>query len=135
MVENKRGPGRPKRTQDPKGRPARVPMSSGNRLQAPEREGYQRYWALEGPSNPGRLAQMQAAYWEFVLGEDGEKMTIPAGNGDVHYLMEIEQEYYDQDIAAQQARNIDTTAKQAQTLGEDEYVPMGKKSVVEREII
>ena len=62
-------------------------------------------------------------------------MTVPAGDGEVHYLMEIEKIYYDEDIAAQQKRNIDATQNQAQTLGEEEYVPLGSKSVVEREII
>ena len=47
-----------------------------------------------------------------------------------HYL-----EYYDEDMADQQARNIDATQKNIQTLGENEYVPMGQDKVVEREII
>jgi hypothetical protein len=31
--------------------------------------------------------------------------------------------------------NLETTAKQAQKLGEDEYVPMVRQDVTEREII
>ena len=49
--------------------------------------------------------------------------------------MRIEQKYYDEDIAKQQKMNIETTASQAQKLGEDEYVPMGRQEVTEREII
>jgi len=137
-MEQKRGPGRPARGEKahtPKDRPERVPMSQGTRLHATKKEGYQRYWAKEGPSCPGALDKMKAAWWEFALDEGGRKITVPAGNGDTHYLMEIEQKYYDEDIAAQQARNIDATTANAQRLGEDEYVPMGQKSVVEREII
>lgn len=138
MTEQRRSPGRPPRgdkAQENSKRPARIPMSAGNKLQAPQREGYQRYWSIEGPDHPGKLEQMQAAWWEFVLDEDGQKITRPAGKGNTHVLMEIKQEYYDQDMAAQQDRNIDATQKNIQTLGQDEYVPMGQKNVVEREII
>ena len=118
-----------------KKRPARVPMSAGNKLHVPDalkEEGYQYYWEVD---RPGRIEQMEAAWWEKVKDSRGDHVTTPAGGGETHYLMRIEQKYYDEDMAAQQKRNIDTTAKQAQTLNEDEYVPMGQKSVVEREII
>ena len=49
--------------------------------------------------------------------------------------MKIKQEYYDEDIAKQQQRNIDATTKMAQKLSEDEYVPQGRQNVMEREII
>lgn len=118
-------------------RPERVPMSAGNKLRVPPRlkeNGYQYYWAIYGPDHPGKLEQMQAAWWEFVL-DDGNKVEIPAGKGNTHVLMRIEQRYYDEDMAAQQKRNIDATQHNLQTLGEDEYVPMGRKNVVERDII
>ena len=138
MTEERRGPGRPARGDKAKEnpqRPARIPMSAGNKLQAPKREGYQRYWAITGPDHPGKLDEMKAAWWDFVLDDSGQQITRPAGKGNTHVLMEIKQEYYDEDIAAQQKRNIDATQKTLQTLGEDEYVPMGQKNVVEREII
>ena len=50
-------------------------------------------------------------------------------------LMEIEQKYYDEDIAKQQQMNLNTTNKDAQKLGESEYVPKGHDKVVERELI
>ncbi len=132
MNEQRRGPGRPPRDHENKQRPPRVPMSSGNKLRAPKREGYQRYWAVD---RPGDIEQMKAAWWDFVLDENGEKKTIPAGRGETHYLMEIEQKYYDEDRAAEQRRVTDTTMQQAQTLGDSEYVPMGRKQVAERDII
>lgn len=138
MTEERRGPGRPARGDKAKKspqRPARIPMSAGNKLQAPKREGYQRYWAITGPDHPGKLEQMQAAWWEFVLDDSGQQMTQPAGKGNTHILMEIKQEHYDEDMAAQQARNIDATQKAIQTLGENEYLPLGRKNIVEREII
>lgn len=140
MTDQRRGPGRPARgnkAQENSQRPARIPMSAGNKFKAPKREGYQRYWAITGVDHPGKLEEMQAAWWEFVLDDDGQKITRPAGKGNTHILMEIEQKYYDEEIAVQQARNIDATQKSVQTLGPDEYIANGQKNVVEktREII
>ena len=118
-----------------KARPARIPMTAGNKLHVPDalkKEGFQYYWAID---RKGMIEQFEAAWWQKVTNDRGDNVTIPAGGGEVHYLMCIEKKYYDEDIARQQARNIDATQKQAQALGEDEYVPMGSRSVVEREII
>lgn len=137
-MQERKKPGRPARNAEAHEsgkRPPRIPMSAGNKLQAQQREGYQRYWAITGPDHPGKLEQMRAAWWEFVLDEDGQKIEQPAGKGNMHVLMEIEKQYYDEDMAAQQKRNLDATQNNIQTLGEDEYVPMGQKSVMERDII
>ncbi len=136
MTDQKRGPGRPKRNEahKPEGKSRRVPMAQGLRLAAEQRPGYQRYWVMEGATKQGEIAKFKAAWWEHVL-ENGKPITVPAGNGDVHYLMEVEQRYYDEDIAAQQKLNIDATQKNVQALGDDEYVPMGQDNVVTREII
>lgn len=118
-----------------KGRPARIPLSSGNKLHIPEslkKEGFFYYWAVD---RKGMIEQLEAAYYEKVKGFDGKPLTVPAGGGETHYAMCIEQKYHDEDIAKQQQRNIDATQKQAQKLGEEEYVPLSQSSVVEREII
>ncbi len=120
-----------------KQRPARVQMGSGGKLSVPEslmEEGYQYYQAITGPGHEGTLARMEAAWWEPVIYE-GSRVEQPAGRGNTHVLMRIRQEYYDEDIAAQQARNIDTTQSNVQSLGDSEYVPLGQKNVMEREII
>lgn len=137
-MTEKRGPGRPKRDQEAvrdshenTQRPARVPLQAGQKLQAEKREGYQRYWAID---KPGMLERMEAAWWEFVRDERGNKRTCPAGGGFTHYLMEIPLEYYDEDIAKQQAL-IDQNVKDAAELKPGEYVPMGRQGVVEREVI
>ena len=83
----------------------------------------------------GMIEQLEAAYYEKVKDADGNPLTVPAGGGETHYAMCIEEKYHDEDIAKQQQRNIDSTQKQAQKLGEEEYVPRGQTSVVEREII
>jgi len=138
MTDKKRGPGRPSRKTAAhinKNRPARIPLSAGNKLHVPEslrREGYHQYWAID---RKGEIEQMKAAWYEIVTDDRNEPVTVPAGNGDTHYLMEIEQKYYDEDMERQQKLNIDATAKQAQKLGDSEYVPQGHDNVATREII
>tara|TARA_R110000824_G_scaffold251437_1_gene440100 strand:- start:6 stop:398 length:393 start_codon:yes stop_codon:yes gene_type:complete len=120
---------------NPKQRPERVPMSAGNKLHIPEHlkeEGYFYYWAID---RKGAIEQMEAAWYERVKDDRGEDLTVPGGKGETHYAMKIKQEYYDEDIASQQQRNIDATTKMAQKLNEDEYVPQGRQNVMEREII
>ena len=137
-MQERKKPGRPARNADAqanKERPSRVPMGAGNKLQSPKKEGYQRYWSISGPDHPGQIEQMEAAWWEIVKREDGTDWTVPAGKGNMHVLMQIPQEYYDQDMAEQQKRNMDATQKSVQALGEDEYLPAGRKAVVERELI
>ena len=117
-----------------KQRPARIPMTAGTKLHVPEslkKEGYQQYWQID---QPGAIEQMEAAWWEKVKNERGDHVTVPSGSGTL-YLMQIEQQYYDEDIKRQQDLNIDATTKQAQSLGEEEYIPMGRDKVTEREII
>jgi len=136
-MQERKKPGRPVRNADAqanKERPARIPMSAGNKLQAPKREGFQRYWAITGPDHPGKLEQMQQAYWDFVL-VNGERVEQAAGKGNTHVLMEIEEHYYKEDMAAQQKRNMDATQQSVQQLGESEYVPKGHDKVVTRELI
>ena len=118
-----------------KSRPERVPMTGGSKLAIPEhlkREGFQYYQAVD---REGMIEQMEAAYWEKVKDDKGNFVTYPAGNGYTHYAMCIEQKYYDEDMARQQAQNVETTNRDAQALGVDEYVPKGRTNVTERELI
>ena len=118
-----------------KQRPARIPMTAGNKLHVPnslKKEGYQQYWQVD---RPGVIEQMQAAYWEKVTDDNNKPVTVPAGEGDTLYLMQIEQQYYEEDMKRQQDLNINTTNTEAQRLGDSEYVPLGKDKVVERELI
>ena len=116
-------------------RPARIPLSAGNKLNVPEslkEEDYHYYWAID---RKGMIEQLESAWYEKVQDERGQNVTVPAGNGETHYLMRIEQSYYEEDMARQQSQNLNTTNSQAQKLGEDEYVPMGRQAVTERELI
>lgn len=118
-------------------RPPRVPLSAGNKLHIPahlKEKGYFYYWAID---RKGMIEEMERAYYEKVIGDDDKPLTVPAGGGETHYAMRIEQKYYDEDMEVQQKKNLNTTNNQAHDLGESEYVPDGSKSVVqqEREII
>ncbi len=133
MPNNRKSTNRTDVAHTNKERPKRIPMTSGNRLDVPEslkEEGYKYYWQLD---SKGAVEQMKRAYWELVSDDRGEKVTVPAGSGETLYLMRIEQQYYDEDMKAQQDRNNITSTNQAQNIGENEYVPDGSQSVVQKE--
>lgn len=111
-------------------RPERVPLQAAQKLVAPKREGYQRYWAID---KPGFLQKMEAAWWEYVVDERGLKITTPAGAGFTHYLMELPEDLYKEDIDRQQKLVSDTTDKAAQ-LQQGEYIPDGRQHVLTREV-
>ena len=72
---------------------------------APVRQGYRRYWFND---EPGRILRAQEAGYEHVT-ENGAPIQRVVGRsadksgGLIAYLMEIPQEWYDADMAAQQA--------------------------------
>jgi len=100
-------------------RPARVPMGARNVLNAPERPGYVRYW-FNDVNN--QIQEAMAAWWEPVKKEDmqigdprtgthsqlGEVVMRVVGSHDGQpiraVLMEIPNEYYEEDMARQQAK-------------------------------
>ena len=113
----------------------RVPIGSGNKLHvSPElmEEGYHYYWAVD---RPGQIHMFEAAGYEKVTDSRGDLVTTPAGNGETHMLMRVDNEYYDEDFEAAQQKVTDTTEQKAQQIGEHEYVPQGKKKPVERDLI
>jgi hypothetical protein len=90
-------------------KPKRVRKPFGTQVQKlarPERPGYRRYWFRD---DPGRIALAKEAGYEIVLNAEGEPDTHPGGVKDTGgvlmlYLMETPQEFYDEDMAAQQGR-------------------------------
>ena len=70
-----------------------------------QREGYHRHWFND---TPGRIEQAIAAGYEHVVGRDGKNMSMPVGvhanqpGALIAFLMEIPQEWFDEDMAAQQ---------------------------------
>ena len=76
------------------------------RMVAPQRPGYYRYWFND---DPGRIVRAKEAGYEHVMDDDnGQPISRVVGRSAQHggllaYLMEIPQTWYDEDMAAQQA--------------------------------
>lgn len=106
----------------------RIPLGKGLKLEFPNREGYHRTWAID---KPGELVRMERAWYKFVVDERGNKITVPAGNGFIHYLMEIEEKYYKEDTK----RASDERRKKMSAMmkcNPDEYAANRQKSVVQK---
>lgn len=115
-------------------REPRIPLTAGGKLSVPQNmleEGYHYCWPLD---RPGNLERMQRAWYEFVTDSNGNKMTVPAGRGDTHYLMRVKQEYYNEEVEIAQSRVNDGLISSAK-LKEGEYVPEGHDGVLTREVI
>lgn len=116
-------------------RPARIPLGQGSKLAVAEcykKGGFHQHWFID---RAGELESAQAAWYEFVKDEKGNKITTPAGRGETHYLMQIDEETYRKDMAAQQKKVTDTTRKAVKVKkNKGEYSPEGEDSAVTREI-
>lgn len=116
-----------------KNRPARVPFSQGAKLTVPDtykKEGFHQHWFVD---EPGELESAQAAWYEFVRDDQGNKIKTPAGAGNYHYLMEIDQKTYDEDMKQQQDM-ITSTTKDATKIKKGEYSPEGEDSALTRRL-
>jgi len=95
-------------------RKKRVPIATRNKLKAQAREGYHRRFFNDVDD---RIAEAEAAGYEKVKGDvstgdqhvgagskKGSCVAKSVGGGITAYLMEIPQEYYDEDQAAKQAK-------------------------------
>lgn len=126
---------RDQKAHTPEGRPERVPFNQGSKLTVPKgiiSHGYHGHWFLD---KPGELESAQAAWYEFIK-VGGKKYKTPAGRGLYHYLMQIEQKYYDDDMAKQQKMVTETTRKAVKIKkDQSEYSPEGEELAVTREII
>lgn len=95
------------------------------------RTGYHRHWFND---SPGRIEQAKEAGYTPVMDKEGKQVvrvvgTNPAGGALLGYLMEIPQEWYDEDMAQGQ-RQVDErdlaikTGSVAGKVGEDGlYIP------------
>lgn len=92
--------------QDLPRKPARKPFSSVElKLSYPERQGYHRHWFND---TNNRVSRALEAGYEHVTGNDGKRVSrvvgTAEGGGALHaFLMEIPQEWYEEDMAREQA--------------------------------
>lgn len=112
-------------------RPTRKPFGMlEQKLSYPAREGFHRHWFND---TPGRVQRAQEAGYEHVKDDEGKNVCRIVGSAEGGgalngYLMEIPEEWYKQDMAAQQ-KEVD--AKEAtmrrgeleKQAGDGRYVP------------
>lgn len=117
-LQPRRGPGRPPKVEGEALEPIlrrsnRKPFGSlQQKLAYPEREGFHRHWFNDVP---GRISQAEAAGYEHVKDKDGKNVSAVVGiaeaGGPLHsFLMEIPQEWYREDMAAQELENEERMA-------------------------
>ena len=114
--------------------PQRVMPGQGNKLSVETpREGFVRRWVT---NVPGRLEEMQQYGYTFVentgLGANAldssdasamsTRVTRPAGGGNIYYLMEIREDWYQENQDYKQ-KQIDEIEKSMKPSGPNGYVP------------
>lgn len=134
----KRGPGRPRNPEnvapdaisDARPRPNRKPFGAlEQRLAYPQRDGFHRHWFND---IPGRVARAEEAGYSHVKDAEGKNVCRLVGTADggapLHaYLMEIPEEWFQEDMAEQQ--RIVAEKEQAMKRGELEMQPGDKRYV------
>lgn len=111
-LQERRGPGRPPKYIESQAtetavRPSRNRKPFGTMEQTmayAKREGFHRHWFNDVRD---RISRAQEAGYEHVTGKDGKNVQMVVGTaeggGALHaFLMEIPQEWYDEDMRAQQ---------------------------------
>ncbi len=146
-LQVKRGPGRPPKYHEkvaeqavpasavqhepPRQRPNRKPFGSlEQKLAYPARDGFHRHWFNDVP---GRIQRAQEAGYEHVKDKEDKNVCkvvgTAEGGGPLHaYLMEIPEEWHQEDMAAQQQHidEVEATIKRGEfesKEGDGRYVP------------
>ena len=87
---------------------ARRPFGSQTqKLAYPEREGFHRHWFSD---KPGRIDAAVAAGYTHVIDKEGKRVARPvgvndAGGAQIGFLMEIPEDWYQEDMERQFAEN------------------------------
>lgn len=120
---------RPQAPERPPQSRTRKPFGSmEQKLAAPERPGYRRYWFND---EPGRIIRAAEAGYSHVDGVDGQKISrvvgkLDGGHAQIAFLMEIPVEWYMEDMQRDQNEweRTMTAIKGGKTTGlENSYVP------------
>ena len=114
-------------------RPPRISMASGSKLGISGEMMTQIKAANRHPrwiqDRDGRLSQALAAYWEFVVDEFGNNVVRPSGPYKM-FLMCLEDQYYQEDKLLKAGKITDTLKSEHTHVGEGDYIPDDRKSVV-----
>lgn len=112
-------------------RSARKPFGSMSlKLDYPVREGFHRHWFNDVP---GRIDRAKEAGYEHVMSNEGKPVSRTVGTAEgggalTAYLMEIPEEWYQQDMATEQnlideKEEVIRRGKLDSTEGDNRYVP------------
>ena len=118
QIDGRTRAGREVSRSDNAGRPARIPIGQGNKLEFDGKDPNYMYRVVN--DIPGRLTMFQQAGYEFCTTEQriadkgiaegtavDTRIIVNSGNGIKSYLMRIPKEYYDED----QAKKIESIKK------------------------
>jgi hypothetical protein len=117
----------------PKNRPERIPFGQSDPLSASIRYVRKGFHPHNFVDRPGEIESALAAGYTFVSDDNNKKITTPAGGGLTHYLMEIVQGFYDEDMEAQQKAN-DAKTRSVNTVKDGHYSPGEHKTIAVRDI-
>ena len=125
------GKSREEVARDP-GRPPRIPMHQSQSCNFPKHLMEEGFYYRDALDKPGRINKLLQAGYDFALDDQGNKFSYPAGSLFM-YTMKLPIDYRNEDLkqkseAAAEVRR--TQDKKASALGEGEYIPDGRKSVL-----
>jgi len=123
-TRNQRGDDSKSRAQEAHGadRPARVPLNASQKLKLPpgvETQGVVHRWVYD--DDAGSVQKYLDAWWEFET-HGGKQYTRPNKGGGRMVLMRIDEEYWKEDQALQEQRNIATLRDQSK-METGDYAP------------
>ncbi len=117
-------------------KPDRIKLGQGSKLAVAaryKRKDFHQHWFID---RAGEIEGAEAAWYKFVVNDMGEKITSPAGRGETHYLMEIDEKTYRQDMTEQQKMVTATTKRNIEVKKhQGEYSPEGNENAITRDII
>lgn len=115
------------------GRPKRIPMQQSQSCNLPDHMRDDGFYYRDFLDKPGRIdAALQAGY-EFVVDEQGNKYTYPAG-GLNHVTMKLPIEHRNEDLKAKRERAAEvrrTEERKANDVGDGEYIPDGRNKALQ----
>jgi hypothetical protein len=119
----------------PKNRPERVAFGQGSKLAIADRYAKDKDFHYHlFIDRPGELEAAESAWYEYVTDEAGRKVSMPAGKGLTHYLMKIDIETFNKDMATQQ-KLVDNKTRSVNTIAKEQYSPTGQNTPMTRDNI
>lgn len=116
------------------GRRSRGPVGAGLKLSFTGYKEDPNYFYYAPTDKPGNLKNFESHGFEYVVDNNGDKVTADGGGGLTHYLMRQPREYREEDLqlADDDVRlNLEAHSK----VGKGEYIPGGQTEVLRERTI